>query len=103
MRIYLADLGHNQVTVSSDTYPLGVANLATYAQAYAKTRTPLEVRIFREPQDLKVALDAAVPDVLLSGNHAAIARWRLEQRKVRTKERRPDLWAAYEERERNRS
>jgi tRNA (guanine37-N1)-methyltransferase len=40
-----------------------------------------------------------VPDVLLSGNHAAIARWRLEQRKIRTKDRRPDLWSAYEERE----
>lgn len=42
----------------------------------------------------------AVPDVLLSGNHAAIARWRLEQRKVRTKQRRPDLWAAHEQRDR---
>jgi tRNA (guanine37-N1)-methyltransferase len=36
-----------------------------------------------------------VPDVLLSGNHAAIAKWRLEQRKIRTKERRPDLWQAW--------
>jgi len=36
-----------------------------------------------------------VPDVLLSGNHAAIAGWRLEQRKVRTKQRRPDLWKKY--------
>ncbi len=35
------------------------------------------------------------PDVLLSGNHAAIAQWRLEQRKKRTQERRPDLWDAY--------
>jgi tRNA (guanine37-N1)-methyltransferase len=32
-----------------------------------------------------------VPDVLLSGNHAEIARWRAEQSKLRTKERRPDL------------
>jgi tRNA (guanine37-N1)-methyltransferase len=39
-----------------------------------------------------------VPDVLLSGNHAAIAKWRLEQRKLRTKARRPDLWSAYENR-----
>jgi tRNA (guanine37-N1)-methyltransferase len=39
-----------------------------------------------------------VPDVLLSGNHAAIAKWRLEQRKMRTKIRRPDLWSAYEKR-----
>src|SRR5687768_15583464 len=38
-----------------------------------------------------------VPDVLLSGNHAAIAKWRLEQRKIRTRQRRPDLWARYEE------
>jgi tRNA (guanine37-N1)-methyltransferase len=32
-----------------------------------------------------------VPDVLVSGNHAEIARWREEQAKSRTKERRPDL------------
>lgn len=33
----------------------------------------------------------AVPDVLLSGNHGEIARWRLQQRVERTKARRPDL------------
>ena len=38
----------------------------------------------------------AVPDVLVSGNHAAIAKWRLEQRKLRTQQRRPDLWQAFE-------
>ncbi len=32
-----------------------------------------------------------VPDVLLSGNHAEIARWRADQSRQRTKERRPDL------------
>jgi tRNA (guanine37-N1)-methyltransferase len=32
-----------------------------------------------------------VPEVLLSGNHAEIARWRGEQAERRTKERRPDL------------
>jgi tRNA (guanine37-N1)-methyltransferase len=32
-----------------------------------------------------------VPEVLLSGNHAEIARWRAEQAHRRTKERRPDL------------
>ena len=37
-----------------------------------------------------------VPDVLLSGNHQAIAAWRLEQRKARTRERRPDLWEEYQ-------
>ena len=32
-----------------------------------------------------------VPEVLLSGNHAEIARWRVEQARQRTRERRPDL------------
>lgn len=33
-----------------------------------------------------------VPDVLLSGNHAQIARWRLQQQIERTRQRRPDLY-----------
>jgi len=32
-----------------------------------------------------------VPEVLLSGNHAEIARWRAEQSRQRTSQRRPDL------------
>ncbi len=34
----------------------------------------------------------AVPDVLLSGNHQEIAKWRNEQSQKRTKEKRPDLF-----------
>lgn len=37
-----------------------------------------------------------VPDVLLSGNHAAIAAWRRAESVRITRDRRPDLWAAYE-------
>lgn len=33
----------------------------------------------------------AIPEVLLSGNHAAIARWRYEQRLLRTSQVRPDM------------
>ena len=32
-----------------------------------------------------------VPDVLVSGNHADIEKWRREQAKTRTKKQRPDL------------
>ncbi len=35
-----------------------------------------------------------VPPVLLSGDHAAIARWRGDQQRLRTAQRRPDLLAA---------
>lgn len=36
-----------------------------------------------------------VPEVLLGGDHGKIARWRLEQSLLRTRQRRPDLYAAY--------
>lgn len=36
-----------------------------------------------------------VPEVLLSGNHQAIAQWRKEQQMQRTCDRRPDLWEAW--------
>jgi len=32
-----------------------------------------------------------VPEVLMNGNHAEIEKWRTEQAKLRTKEKRPDL------------
>lgn len=35
----------------------------------------------------------AIPPVLMSGNHAEIARWRRETSEALTRERRPDLWA----------
>ncbi|MEA5620249.1 tRNA (guanosine(37)-N1)-methyltransferase TrmD [Cronbergia sp. UHCC 0137] len=38
-----------------------------------------------------------VPDVLLSGNHAEIARWRYQQQIQRTASRRPDLLEKWEE------
>lgn len=64
MRIVLADLGHNRVTKSSDVYPLGVANLATYAHAHVRARAPLAISLVREPQDLKAEIDRDPPDVL---------------------------------------
>jgi len=39
----------------------------------------------------EVVAGASVPEVLLSGNHKEIARWRLKQALGRTFERRPDL------------
>lgn len=37
----------------------------------------------------------AVPEVLRSGNHAAVEAWRREQAEQLTRERRPDLWARH--------
>jgi tRNA (guanine37-N1)-methyltransferase len=43
---------------------------------------------YTRPEDWQ---DAKVPEVLMSGNHAAIARWRRKQALGRTWDRRPDL------------
>jgi tRNA (guanine37-N1)-methyltransferase len=43
---------------------------------------------YTRPADYR---ERKVPDVLLSGDHAKIERWRAQQRQQRTAERRPDL------------
>lgn len=40
-----------------------------------------------------------IPEVLLSGHHGHIAKWRQEQSEAITQERRPDLWRAHLERD----
>jgi tRNA (guanine37-N1)-methyltransferase len=40
--------------------------------------------------------DRPIPEVLMSGNHGKIAKWRREEAERLTEERRPDLFAAYE-------
>ena len=37
----------------------------------------------------------SVPEVLLNGNHAEIAKWRKEQQILKTQKMRPDLWEKY--------
>jgi len=39
-----------------------------------------------------------IPDVLTSGDHAKVAAWRQSEAERLTRERRPDLWAAYQAR-----
>ena len=43
-----------------------------------------------------------VPDVLLSGDHGAVDRWRRRESMLRTRERRPDLWSQFEPNEEDR-
>ena len=52
----------------------------------------LEYPLFTKP---RVWQGRKVPPVLVSGDHGAVAQWRRTQSKVRTQQRRPDLWTAY--------
>ena len=54
----------------------------------------LEYPQFTKPREF---LGRSVPDILLSGDHAKIERWRLEEAVRITKERRPDLLDAHPE------
>lgn len=49
----------------------------------------LEEPVYTRPSEFR---GWTVPDVLLSGDHGKIAQWREDQRRQRTKERRPDLY-----------
>ncbi|HML73945.1 MAG TPA: tRNA (guanosine(37)-N1)-methyltransferase TrmD [Anaerohalosphaeraceae bacterium] len=52
----------------------------------------LEYPHYTRPENFRGMI---VPPILLGGNHAKIAEWRLQQRIERTQKQRPDLWAKY--------
>ena len=52
----------------------------------------LEYPQYTKPQ---IWEEKAVPNVLLSGDHAKIKDWRLSQSEAITRDRRPDLWQKY--------
>jgi len=71
VRLLPGVLGHEQ-SAADDSFSPGLLEAPQYTR-------PAEFRGW------------AVPDVLLSGNHAEIAAWRKEQALQRTQENRPDL------------
>lgn len=66
----------------------GVLGDANALQEESFTQSMLEAPHYTRPRVFK---DMEVPEVLLSGNHSDIERWRRQQALRRTKERRPDL------------
>ncbi|MDE2006428.1 MAG: tRNA (guanosine(37)-N1)-methyltransferase TrmD [Rhodospirillales bacterium] len=70
----------------------GVMGAAASAQEESFAAGLLEYPHYTRPAEWH---GLRVPDVLLSGNHAAIAAWRREQAEATTRTRRPDLWARH--------
>jgi tRNA (guanine37-N1)-methyltransferase len=70
----------------------GVMGAAASAQEESFSAGLLEYPHYTRPAEWQ---GRRVPDVLLSGNHAAIAAWRRGEAERITHERRPDLWAAH--------
>ena len=79
----------------------GVVGDEESVAAESFTRGLLDFPQFTRPAEIPGASGSSdrvltVPEVLLSGNHAEIRRWRKRQALSRTLERRPDLLAAAE-------
>jgi tRNA (guanine37-N1)-methyltransferase len=72
----------------------GVLNNEDSAETESHSGGLLEYPQYSRPE---LWHDKKVPDILLSGHHANIDKWRLEQSLERTKERRPDMYEAYME------
>lgn len=72
----------------------GVLNNGESAQTESHSDGLLEYPQYSRPE---VWHEKTVPDVLLSGHHANIEKWRHEQALLRTQQRRPDMYSAYME------
>ncbi|HOB33505.1 MAG TPA: tRNA (guanosine(37)-N1)-methyltransferase TrmD [Verrucomicrobiota bacterium] len=57
-------------------------------ESFSPSMPGLEYPQYTRPAEFR---GMKVPEVLLSGNHAEIAKWRAEQAAARTRERRPDI------------
>jgi tRNA (guanine37-N1)-methyltransferase len=72
VRLLPGALGHGEEALEDDSHTSGLLQYPQYTR-------PADYRGW------------TVPDTLLSGDHAAIARWRRREALRRTLERRPDL------------
>lgn len=72
----------------------GVLNNEDSAQTESFSEGLLEYPQYTRPVEI---LGREVPEVLMSGHHENIKRWRQEQSELRTRERRPDLYKKWAE------
>jgi len=74
----------------------GVLGTAESAEEESFSRGLLEYPHYTRPREWA---GREVPEALLSGHHGRVAAWRLAEAERVTRERRPDLWARYVERQ----
>jgi tRNA (guanine37-N1)-methyltransferase len=75
VRLLPGALGHGEEALGDDSHTSGLLQYPQYTR----------------PADFR---DSSVPEVLLSGDHRAVAKWRRRESLRRTLERRPDLLAS---------
>ena len=70
----------------------GTVGTAESLQEESHSAVLLEHPHYTRPADFR---GMVVPDILRSGDHGAISSWREQQRQLRTRQRRPDLYALW--------
>jgi tRNA (guanine37-N1)-methyltransferase len=86
IRLIPGALGH-EGSAAGDSFA-AVTAAKTRADPNPQPRRLLDCPHYTRPREW---MGMAVPEVLVSGNHQEVAKWRLEQMVARTRERRPDL------------
>ncbi len=76
----------------------GVMGKAESGNEESFSESLLEYPQYTRPQSFE---GRAIPEVLLSGDHAKIAAWRRAEAEALTRVRRPDLWASRQDRPKN--
>ena len=88
-------LGLTRVGIHHERLPPGRRTSYPHAESAEEesfARGLLEYPHYTRPAEWQ---GRGVPEVLLSGHHAAVARWRQAEAERITRERRPDLWSAH--------
>ncbi len=70
----------------------GVLNRYESAMTDSFATGLLDAPLYTQPREIE---SMGVPEVLLSGHHKKIEKWRMEKCRERTQKRRPDLWKNY--------
>ena len=76
----------------------GVMGKAESGTEESFSESLLEYPQYTRPQSFE---GRAIPEVLLSGDHAKVAAWRRAEAEALTQARRPDLWASRQDRPKN--
>ncbi|MCK4577436.1 MAG: tRNA (guanosine(37)-N1)-methyltransferase TrmD, partial [Candidatus Marinimicrobia bacterium] len=76
----------------------GVLNSQESAELDSFSHQLLDGPHYTRPREYR---GLTVPEILLSGDHGEIAKWRRAQREASTREKRPDIWESHESRQDN--
>ena len=70
----------------------GTLNTLESALTDSFTQELLDYPHYSKPREIN---EMSVPEVLFGGHHEKIASWRQNQKEIKTKQKRPDLWEKY--------